>query len=121
MCLQGDSAKTILVLKELIEYELSERNTFGSDNRIIMDIGSSAPNAVRVRAVPVDVHSRYLGMAGNACLNLGDMEGAIRFFADTMRVNLAGGLAFHANIRTKGYDFVRFESCGTRLPAAPAA
>ena len=159
---QGDSAKAVLVLKELVEYELSKRNTlsFGSDNpslsspevvlsaleqmahvlqddlqnplealnclkkgiRIIMDSsGSSAPN-VNVVRVPVDVHvhSRYLGMAGNICLKLGDMGGAIRFFADTMRVNLAGGLAFHANIRPKGYDmFFSFEN--TRPPAAPAA
>ena len=72
--------------------------------RIIMGKG---PNVVSLH-----VHSRYLGMAGNVCLRLGNIKKVMHFFIETMRVNIAGGLAFDANIKVAmGYEDVRrFES-----------
>jgi tetratricopeptide (TPR) repeat protein len=69
--------------------------------------------------VSYDVHSRYLGMAGNTCLIIGDKEKATCFFTETMRVNAAGGLAFNANIKATGYYIHKVES--DHLPSAPAA
>jgi tetratricopeptide (TPR) repeat protein len=63
--------------------------------------------------------SRYLSMAGNTCLKLGDRRRASMFFTEAMRVNEAGGLAFNANIKVTGYEIhkVRREF----RPSAPAA
>jgi tetratricopeptide (TPR) repeat protein len=143
----GESTKALARLKELVKYELSKReqeeNSEFSSPEVLLDalelmaqifngelndprkvlacfklgirvITDDGPNVVSL-----GIQSRYLGMAGNTCLKLGYMQEAMRFFAETMRVNAAGGLAFDANIEVVGYDFRKFES--NHLAAAAAA
>ena len=83
-------------------------------NKGIDTIAKEGPDVV-----PFEVHSRLLGLAGNLYLKLGDSKKAISLFTQTMRVNVAGGLAFNANIRTTGYETHQVE--GDHRPAAAAA
>ena len=69
--------------------------------------------------VPLDTQSRFLGSAGNICLELGIVDKAVRLLSETMRVNLAAGWRFNSNIKTSGFDFSHDIS---QLPrGAPAA
>ena len=92
--------------------------------RVVIEESGSAstsnpdPRTVHVR-VPYPIHSRLLGLAGKACLALGYKDRATSFFIRTMRINIAGGLAFDANITSMGFDCEQLEEEG--LPAAPAA
>ena len=70
------------------------------------------------RVVSPNVRSKFLGMAGNICLEMGDMERAMYFFSKSMRTNVAGGLAFDANIKVIGYDFHKFDINHPRSAAA---
>lgn len=71
------------------------------------------------RIVSYDVHSRYLCKTGDAYLKIGNQERAAHFFTRAMRINVAGGLAFNANIKATGYDIYKLECI--HLHAAPAA
>ena len=94
--------------------------------RVIIEESASTsnpdPRTVHVHEhtrVPYPIHSRLLGLAGKACLALGYKDRATSFFIRTMRINIAGGLAFDANITSMGFDCEELEEEG--LPAAPAA
>lgn len=47
---------------------------------------------------PIGMHSRFLGMAGNACVELRDMKKAMTFYTNVMRINLLVEAAPRTNI-----------------------
>jgi tetratricopeptide (TPR) repeat protein len=148
----GQSTRAISDLEEIVNYELSRKNISNSKSsteailtaleqivhvqrnelgnptealkylrRSIDIIKESDPDVV-----PRGAYSRFLGLIGNTCLELHDLVGAMNYFAETMRINIAHGLAFNANIshlrpvrKRVYYFFTRFET--DHLPGAPAA
>lgn len=66
--------------------------------QLFMEIGNAM--------IPLGIQSRFLGMAGNINFQLGNVDRAIRLFSQTMRINLAAGWAFNANINGMGFDFL---------------
>ena len=63
-----------------------------------------------------DTRSRFLCKAGNIYLKLCDLETAMLYFSEAMRVNIAGHLPFYANIVQ--YNFVRMVRNKASAPAA---
>ena len=63
-----------------------------------------------------DPRSRFLCKAGNIYLKLCDLETAMFYFSEAMRVNIAGYLPFYANI--VHYNFVHMVGNKASAPAA---
>ena len=72
-------------------------------------------------SVSSDQHSRFFGIAGKACLKLGDMNRSVHFLTKAIRVNVAGGLPYDANIEEVYRPGFEYELENDRLPCAPAA
>jgi tetratricopeptide (TPR) repeat protein len=144
----GEHKKAILRFQDLVQLELRKRENCGGNSESTLEIlldtleqmaiifqnkldeprhalscyekGIQLFTDVGPWEVSLDMKSRYLGMAGNICLMLGDINRATSLFSETsMRVNVEAGWAFNANIKTTGYDLFKIESM--HRSAAPAA
>ena len=144
----GDNLKSIVLFDEVVQLELSKRKVsdlckdrknaspealleaLEQMTRILNNDLDNPHEALiccekgiristeETRVVSPNVRSKFLGMAGNICLEMGDMERAMYFFSKSMRTNVAGGLAFDANIKVIGYDFHKFDINHPRSAAA---
>ncbi len=141
----GENANALSRLKEIVTDELSSRTKSGvcdfAEPGLLLDALELMANIftdlneyhnalycfdqgiiVIIKAGPGIVEaatqSRFLGMAGSVCLKLNYVQKAMNLFAEAMRVNHAGGLAFNANISSIGYDLRGLVSI---YPSAAAA
>ncbi len=143
----GDYQKAIARFEELVQYELSKRedDSLRNDNQNtspeallealeqISRITSNDLNSPQkaliwcekgIRIATEEAHlspnfrSRFLGIAGALCLELGDVKGAMCYFTETTRTNIDGGLAFDANISIAGYECLKL---GLDYPKSAAA
>lgn len=139
----ADITKAITICEELVQLEISQAGKCDEDAGVLLETLEIMANIYKndfnnptkallcyekginflqkkgpqIILCPI-IQSRFLGMTGNLCLRLENIDRAMYFFSKTMRFNLSAGLRFNDNVNLRAYELLLIEKNYPRAAAA---